>query len=692
MPKKPSKKKVTKKNIIKKTRQTKKKGRKQKGGSNDALNMLVREGSLEELKDYVKGGGDVNQKGSLGITALMEAVIMLDKNKVQYLLSLRNPGVDVNAVSDHGHTAYSYVFGNDDIVKMLKDAGANTDPVYLLLLAIEKKNNRTAKTMIDNRENLGLDIDKKTAYKVDGLLYTIHESPLLLAIKENNLDITRHLLDAGANLNIVSDIEEANVMINNSDDSFNYTPLMLAVSLARLDDMDKMVDLLLEYNGNPERDPSKKLDIDAIPGEYAALHIAMLLKDQKTYLVKRLIEAGADINLLTKDYFKNTPLILAGYDGDLDTIKLLVDTGADVSIENSEGVDVVVAAYEDAIAYAGAEMDVVEYFAERGHEGAMEILRNHEQEEEPEVPEEPKKKDTQVIVQQIQPVSIEDLPATKTVPKALQDPNPSFYDVIDMEEKNVEDFLKEDPENIMFVYEQQMIGTNKKQLQHEFTTNRTKIMLECIETKPAFHQPDSNIVKDNQGNIHYYLNMDIIGLLGIMINIAQLKTLVGMKQVPSDEEATQPMSISSPEFAPGTSWTPGTPETPEFPPGTPDFPPDGFTPEYAPDTSQSFVDMNNLSGIGDDLSPINRGGDHHTRIFVVDKSEDPKKMRPITSFGAYDMDNVVSAKHCAEEEPIRIGTLYSLREPKSASSKKKTRRSKSKSKSNKKRTRRSKST
>ena len=415
----------------------------------------------------------------------------------------------------------------------------------------------------------------------------------------------------------------------------------------------------------------------------------MLLKDQKTYLVKRLIEAGADINLLTKDYFKNTPLILAGYDGDLDTIKLLVDAGADVSIENSEGVDVVVAAYEDAIAYAGAEMDVVEYFAERGHEGAMEILRNHEQEEEQEVPEEPKKKDTQVIVQQIQPVSIEDLPATKTVPKALQDPNPSFYDVIDMEEKNVEDFLKEDPENIMFVYEQQMIGTNKKQLQHEFTTNRTKIMLECIETKPAFHQPDSNIVKDNQGNIHYYLNMDIIGLLGIMINIAQLKTLVGMKQVPSDEEATQPMSISSPEFAPGTSWTP---ETPEFPPGTPDFPPDGFTPEYAPDTSQSFVDMNNLSGIGDDLSPINRGGDHHTRIFVVDKSEDPKKMRPITSFGAYDMDNVVSAKHCAEEEPIRIGTLYSLREPKSASSKKKTRRSKSKSKSNKKRTRRSKST
>ena len=651
MPPKQSKKKVTKKDIIKKTRQTKKKGRKQKGGStDDALNMITRDFPIEELRIYVEEqGGDVNKPGSLGITALMEAVTIMDKDKIQYLIE---KGADVNAVSDNGRTAYTYAFGNDAIVKMLKDAGANTDPVYLLLLAIEKGNNRTAKTMIDNREKLGLDIDEKTAYK------DTRESPLLLAIEKKNLDIARYLLSAGANLNIVSDP----VWGEQTNNEIVYTPLMLAITLVEVE----MVDLLLEYNGKPERDPSKKLDIDAIPGEYAALHIAMLLKDQKTYLVKRLIEAGADINLLTKDYFKNTPLILAGYDGDLDTIKLLVDAGADVSIENSEGTDVVVAAYEDAIAYAGAEMDVVEYFAERGHEGAMEILRNHEQEEEQE---EEQKKDTQVIVQQIKTVPIEELPITKTVPKALQDPNPSFYDVIDMEEKNVRDFLKEDPDNIMFVYEQQMIGTNKKQLHHEFTTNRTKIMLECIETKPAFHQPDSNIVKDDQGNLQYYLNMDIIGLLGIMINIAQLKTLVGSES--QQEEVLPPPPPQSPDLVLSAS-----------PLGTPP----------SPDLLPPFLGI-------DDLSPIN-GGNHQSQIFVVDKSEDPKKMRPITSFGAYDMDNVVSAKHCAEEEPIRIGTLYSAELPtlkrkspkkspknkskksKSKSPKNKSKKSKNKSKSN----------
>lgn len=642
MPPKQSKKKVTKKDTIKKTRQTKKKQRKQKGGStDDALNMITRDEPIEELRIYVEEqGGDVNKPGSLGITALMEAVAIMDEDKIQYLI---DKGADVNAVSDNGRTAYTYAFGNDPIVKMLKDAGANTEPTYLLLLAIEKGNNRTAKTMIDNREKLGLDIDDKTAYK------DTRESPLLLAIEKNNLDIARYLLSAGANLNIVSDPEWG----AQSNNEIVYTPLMLAITLAEIE----MVDLLLEYNAL--RDPSRQLDIDAIPGEYAALHITMLLEDQQTYMVKRLIQAGADVNLLTADYFENTPLILAGYAGDLDTIKLLVEAGADVSIKNSEGTDVVGAAYENG------SIDVVEYFAERGHEGAMEILRNEEQEEEQE---EPKKKDTQVIVQQIKTVPIEELPTTKTVPKALQDPNPSFYDVIDMEEKNVRDFLKEDPDNIMFVYEQQMIGTNRKQLQHEFTTNRTKIMLECIETKPAFHQPDSNIVKDDQGNLQYYLNMDIIGLLGIMINIAQLKTLVGFE---SQREEVLPPPPESPELV--LSATPlGTPPSPDL------LPP--------------------FLGI-DDLSPIN-GGNHQSQIFVVDKSDDPKKMRPITSFGAYDMDNVVSAKHCAEEEPIRIGTLYSAelrapkrkspkKSPKNNSTKKKSKKSKSKSPKN--RSRKSKS-
>ena len=62
---------------------------------------------------------------------------------------------------------------------------------------------------------------------------------------------------------------------------------------------------------------------------------------------------------------------------------------------------------------------------------------------------------------------------------------------------------------------------------------------------------------------------------------------------------------------------------------------------------------------GEDISPI-RGGNLFANVFVVDTSEDLKVARAITSFGAYDGDNVVSAKHCAEEEPMKIGKLYSV--------------------------------
>lgn len=508
-------------------RKTKKKQRKQKGGSIDALNMIVRDESLETLKSYVEQGGDVNKKGSLGVTGLMEAVAIQDQEKTQYLI---DKGADVNAAADNGRTAYSLAFGNDAIVNILKDAGANTDPAYLLILAIENDNIKSAKTMIKNRDSLGLNIND-TGVRGDG-----------------------------------------------------YSALHKAVD-----------------KGNAE-------------------------------IVKTLIDAGADVDIRTDDHFKNTPLLLAAYNRNLEIVKLLVEEGADMDIDNNEDTDAPYAAYENE------DMEMVRYFSDKGNPGARNLLIamqdeiEQEEIEQVEILEEPKKKDTLVIVQQIQPVPIEEQTKTKTIPKTLQGPNPSFYDVIDMEEKQVKEFLKEDPNNILFVYGQQMIGTNKQQLQHEFTTNRTKIMLECIESKPAFHQPDSNIVKDDEGNLQYYLNMDILGLLGVMINIAQLKTLIGIEQVMSNEDV-----MDSPPWAPDS-----TPGTPDFPPGTPDS-----TPPFL--------------GI-DDLSPIN-GGNHNARIFIVDTSEDPKKMRPITSFGAYDMDNVVSAKHCAEEEPIRIGTLYSTELP-----------------------------
>lgn len=226
-----------------------------------------------------------------------------------------------------------------------------------------------------------------------------------------------------------------------------------------------------------------------------------------------------------------------------------------------------------------------------------------------------------------------------------------------MEEKEIKSYLSEDPDNVVFIYKQQVIGTNKQQLKNEFTTNRTKIMLECKEANTFFHQPEKNLIKDDENNLLYYLNMDIVGLLGILLPISQLKTLTHMDKVLFLD------SPDSPPFAPG--------ESPPFAPEEP------MTPPFPPPSDFQF---------GEDLSPI-RGGNLYPNIFVVDTSEDTKTQRAITSFGAYDGDNVVSAKHCAEEEPMKVGKLYSVDFPKksvkrtkSKSPKNKTRKSRKQSK------------
>ena len=634
-------------------RKTKKKqNRKQKGGNIDELSMIIRDESLDALKEYVKQGKNINKKGSKGITALMEAVAIQDKEKIEYLIE---QGAHVNAVADDGTTAYSVAFGNDAITELLKNAGAKTNPIYLLLLAIEKNNDKTAKVMIKNREALGLDINEKVPeYKPiqleDGSEKYIYEYPVTLAIKKDNLGITKDLLDAGASLAIESDNTQHEVV---QFMDIGETPIILA---AKEDNL-LMIELLLEEN--QKRDVYERFDINqSSKGNFTALYravennsssivekllqaganpnsqngpdkvapIIQAVDDSYDVIVQLLVEAGADMNARTPDYFENTPLILAAYYGDMEIIKILVEAGADMDIKNNEDVDALDAAYESGY------MNIVRYFSDQGHLAATDLLLNMNEQE-------PAKRDTNLIVQQIQPKSIEHEPKGKPIPEILQAPNPTFYDVIDMEEKEIKSYLSEDPDNVVFIYKQQVIGTNKQQLKNEFTTNRTKIMLECKEANTFFHQPEKNLIKDDENNLLYYLNMDIVGLLGILLPISQLKTLTHMDKM---------LSPDSPPFAPG--------ESPPFAPG--ESPPfasyEPMTPPFPPPSDSEF---------GEDLSPI-RGGNLYPNIFVVDTSEDPKTQRAITSFGAYDGDNVVSAKHCAEEEPMKVGKLYSVNFPK----------------------------
>ena len=481
-----------------KTKKQNRKIKKQKGGNNDELTMIVRDESLDALKEYVEQGRDINKPGSKGITALMEAIAIQDVPKVQYLIE---QGADVNATADDGKTAYSLAFGNDELVDLLENAGANTNPTYLLLLAIEHNNTKSAKAMIDNRKALGLNINKQVPqYKT--IPYSIYEYPLTLAIKKDNLEITKHLLEAGASLAIKSDktYDEYTRITDNKE-----TSIILAVK----EENDLMVDLLLDENMNLNRDVYSRFDINQTSDlNFTALYKAV--ENEDSNIVKKLLEAGANPNSHNGPN-KNTPIILAAQMGDFDMIEILFEAGADPLIKNALGEDALRTAYQEEY------IVIVNYFSDQDVEGASTLMDQLEQDDEEVVPPPPpaQKTDLKTVVQPIQqaPITI-----------------PPFYDVVNLANTDMKTYLDEDPDNIIFIYNQQIAGSDKARIQNEITTNRSKVMLECKDPNTYFHQPKENIVKDEQDNLLYYLNMDIIGLAGVFLPISQLKTLTESSQ------------------------------------------------------------------------------------------------------------------------------------------------------------------
>jgi len=502
--KKQNRKTTQKQNRKTKKKQNRKTTQKQKGGNNDELTMIIRDESLDALKEYVEQGGDINKKGSKGITALMEAIAIQDVPKVQYLIE---QGADVNATADDGKTAYSIAFGNDELVDLLKNAGANTNPTYLLLLAIEHNNTQSAKAMIDNREALGLNINEqvpqyKTIQTEGEAPYSIYEYPLTLAIKKDNLEIAKHLLEAGASLAIESDkTYDAYTQLTDNKE----TPIVLAVK----EENDLMVDLLLDENMNLNRDVYSRFDINQTSDlNFTALYKAV--ENEDSNIVKKLLEAGANSNSHNGPN-KTTPITRAAQMGDFDMIEILFEAGADPLIKNALGEDALRTAYQEEY------IVIVNYFSDQDVEGASTLMDQLEQDDEEVVPPPPpaQKTDLKTVVQPIQqaPITI-----------------PPFYDVVNMADTDMKTYLDEDPDNIIFIYNQQIAGSDKARIQYEITTNRSKVMLECKDPNTYFHQPKENIVKDEQDNLLYYLNMDIIGLAGVFLPISQLKTLTESSQ------------------------------------------------------------------------------------------------------------------------------------------------------------------
>lgn len=261
----------------------------------------------ETINFLVANKANINQREEWGYTALMLAA---KRGKANAVKALIKAGADLN-IQDYdrgyegckGYTALMYAVEkkHNDIVKILIDAGANVN--------IENKSDRNALYCAYEKYNKDAMKLLLAAGANPNTIYNSweHEPLLFQTIYENQPDIAKLLIDAGADVNF--------------KDKDGNSVLTLAVNRS-----EKIAEMLLN---------NKDININVqYPYDQSTpLHVAANKGNIK--LVKLLLSKGANVNAVDKD--GETPLREAAKGGNIDTVKYLIEKGADVNAKNKYG-------------------------------------------------------------------------------------------------------------------------------------------------------------------------------------------------------------------------------------------------------------------------------------------------------------------------------------------------------------------
>lgn len=162
-------------------------------------------------------------------------------------------------------------------------------------------------------------------------------SPLHVAAVEQNPEIVRMLVEAGADIDAPSEVNGKNA-------------LHLSAELGDVG----LVALLVELGANVEsRD---------LRGQ-TAMHLAA--RGEHVLAVSRLIDAGAEVD--SQELGKGlTPLMIASFQGSVELVKLLIDAGADVNAVNAHGRTPFFFATTDEGYVNAGDGEVIRYLVESG--------------------------------------------------------------------------------------------------------------------------------------------------------------------------------------------------------------------------------------------------------------------------------------------------------------------------------------
>ncbi len=333
-----------------------------------ALHWAVRNGDIATVDALIKAGADVNAANRYGMTPIGIATI---DGVPEIISSLLNAGVDPNSANAGGETALMTAArtGKVDAVRLLIEHGADVNAkepqhgqtalmwavvenhvgVIQLLLAHGADINARTKVIttpgeyvpagVANGAGAGLTRQRAVPTPNGGM------TPLLFAVRDGNFEVTKLLLDQGADIHCSSG---------------NHTsPLVLALINGQIG----LAGYLLQRGADPNAadDYGRAALFAAIDLRNLNQLDADLSTDGKNSLdlIKALLTKGVNVNARTDtvpvhglmqfdaswvNFDGQTSFVRAALSGDVEVMRLLLEQGADPSIPTKLGTTALMAA------------------------------------------------------------------------------------------------------------------------------------------------------------------------------------------------------------------------------------------------------------------------------------------------------------------------------------------------------------
>ncbi len=251
---------------------------------------------LEELRDRVESAS-VPRRERFYQAALFSAAEYRQEKCLKVLLS--TPGIDVNAAGASGETALAVAAksGSPVCLRLLLAAGASVnhcdhDDYTPIMNAVLCNNHGCVKALIH------------AGAEIDALSRPTQQTPLMMAVKNKNIAIVLLLLQAKANVNILSP---------NGECALSFATELDHAGVQH----GKVMDCLFRHGANP--------DIEVV----ANTCLERIVEKGCESCVRKFIKAGADVNLPGKNYQR--PLIFAAKLDSPQCMKALLEADADVN-------------------------------------------------------------------------------------------------------------------------------------------------------------------------------------------------------------------------------------------------------------------------------------------------------------------------------------------------------------------------